>query len=48
MLILYGDMINYHHGLLVLVAWLLFVVKVLFDIGGIVGRVGVAMFKDNG
>jgi hypothetical protein len=27
MLILYGDMINYHHGLLILVAWLLFVVK---------------------
>jgi len=37
-LILYGDMINDHHDLFVVV-WLRFVVKVLFDIGGIVDRV---------
>ena len=48
MLILYYDMINYHHDLLVLVARLRFVVKVSFDIGGIMDRVRVAMFKDNG
>ena len=36
MLILYGDRINYHHDMFVLVGWLRFVVKVLFDIGRIV------------